>query len=174
MEKIYAVLCLFLLLLIFYIPTIIFYKKTSKKVFKIRVSKYHNLDLIIIGLLLVVNIFMSTLELMSLFEVSNLFGKFYELLLAVFIAIFFIRHFFYTFLERYNGLRIFAFPFLLFLICIYEINCSYNSSFILESGFNSMTVQYLFIYCYIALSLIYLISAIVVPMVCYRKRKNLK
>lgn len=174
MESIYAVLCLFFLLLIFYIPTIIFYSKTSKKVFKIEISKYHNLDLMVISLLLVVNIFMSTLELMSLFEVNKLFEKFYGLVLAGVIALFFIRHFFYTFLERYNSLRIFAFPFLLFLICIYEINCSYNSSFIFESGFNNMTVQYIFIYCHIAISLIYLISAIVVPVVCYRKRKNLK
>lgn len=163
-------------LILFYIPSYIFYKKSSDKVLEVKRGKGHNFDFWCLFILLIISTFLSTLEICEVVSISSFFRRVYDVIVSFVLLVCMVRHFYYTLLENYNKVRIFLWPLLLFIVFIYVFVC-----FIVDVnlsgwlGFNKLMIGSLdiFTWYYIILDVIYLIVMIVVPMVCYKKRESL-
>lgn len=165
------------LILLFYVPTIFFVKYTSKENFEVAKGKYYNLDFIILAILLLVNILFSILELLEIVTSNNIFYQTILIFESIILLVSLIRRFYYTLLERYNLIRVFIYPFIILIIFTYHLLyffVSLNLSNIIFSNlpFFDSTYSLVSIFYFIC-SFVYLLSAILIPIYCYKKRNGL-
>ncbi len=166
---------LFVILILFYVPSYIFFRKTSKDVLEVKKGKYYNVDLLCLFILLIVSTFISVLEISWSVSISAFFRRIYDILVSLVLLICMVRRFYYTLYENYNRLRVFIWPILMFIVFVYMFICfivDVNLSVWL--GFNKFMFASLdiFTWYYICLAFIYLLAMFVIPIVCYKNRKK--
>lgn len=166
---------LLLVLIVFYIPTYVFYKKTSCDILEIKRGKYHNVDYLCLLCLLVISTFISVLEVNEVVVISSSIRECFDLFITFILLISLLRHFYYALLERFNKIRIFTWPFLIYIVFWYTLfHFSVDVSIGSFLGFNKHTVASLnvFSWVYLGMALVYQVACVLVPFICYRVRKT--
>lgn len=164
----------FLLLVIFLLATYIFDKKDNSGVLEVKRGKFYNIIFLSLFLLMGINMTISILDINDIINVSCDVKTSFDVFINIVLLIYMVFSYYYALLEHYNKVRVFIWPFFIYILFIYV-----SMSFLVDVslggwlGFNKYVVGSfnVFSWCYLILSFMYFFSVFIVPFVCYRKRK---